>query len=277
MRVFILCADEGKYVGRIIGNQMQQRLKGVATIHRGGAAKLAINITKNITYDYVLNMGGVERVVAHSKPLNNFHTVKQTLNKKIGLVKMRLRKLPIPVTMTKIVNVTTKDLPMLGWSNTGKEGPWSCLDLSDVRRSESEGATHWVEFIPLAREFKIHVVAPSTALYLAKQKDFCVLKISERLEMGEGRAKVFGDIINPKDPIIVKLRELGQRTLSELQLHWGVVTILADEVGCLSILKVDACPNIKEDQTNTLMRYSNALCKMLGEKPQPLILSRPKS
>jgi len=276
MKVFVLCEDEGKYVGRIIAKQMQERLKDAVTVHRGSAAKLNRSLNKNIKYDYVFNMGAAERVVTYSRPLNNFHVVKHTLNRKIGLVKMRMRKLPIPVTMIKIENVTTRDLPMLGWSSTDKEGPWSCLDLSDVRRSETQGATHWVEFISKAREFKVHVVAPVTDVHTAKQKDFQVIKISECLDRGEDRTKTFGEILDPKDPIVAKLQELGQRTVSELQLHWGAITILADEASELSILKIDACPSLKEDQTNTLLRYSNALCKMLGEEPQPVLLSRPK-
>jgi hypothetical protein len=277
VRLFVLCEGTGEYSGRIIGHQLQQRLQGVAIVDRGSAKKLTKNLNDDIAYDYILNMGVTERMTTYSRPLNAFNVVKHALNRKISRMKLRMKKLPIPVTMSKLENVTTRDLPMIGRSNfSSDEGDlWSCLDLSDVRSSEAQGATHWVEFISKAREFKVHVVAPDTMTYKSKPEEFQVIKVSELMDRGEGNSNLFGDPLNHEEQIVVKAKVLAQLTVSELQMHWGAVTMLADEKGNLTILKVDPCPNLKEDASDTLKKYSYALCKMLGKESKPLILSRP--
>ena len=278
LKIFVLCEGEGKYVGRILGQQLQRRLKYTAVIDRGNSNKLKNKLHHGGKYDYILNMGAIERVPHYSRVLNNFHTIRYTQHRKICLMKLRSKQIPIPTLITKEEDITNTNLPMFGKSSHSSDpiNLWACIDMVDVSRSGHEGATHWVEFISDARKFKVHGVARKVKPNYSEHSDnFNIIKISERISKGNNTNRLYSDIVNKEDPIIHKLTDITQRTLSALNLHWGSVTVLADKEGKLKVTKVDACPSLKEDQANILYKYSYALCKMLGEDSQALSISRP--
>lgn len=295
MKIFVLCEDMGVYSGRIIGYQLQQRLKNNVTVQKGGPNEFTARINAGEKYDFILNMGRSENIINYSRPLNHFLTTKCMINRKSALLKMKIKKLSIPHMLSKPEVIADSDLPMIGRARYSKDKKdmWKCFSLSDVVTAHIEGATHFVERIENPREFKVHVVATTTNIQTIREEDYRVIKISERLHKSgtniykpciktEFTNWYFSAPKNPEEPLIKKVEALGRKALYELHLHWGAVTILVGKSvygleKAPQIIKIDTCPSLKEDQANTLSKYSYALCKMLGQKPQTLKISRPKN
>jgi hypothetical protein len=286
MKIFVMCGGKGVRSGRILAHQLKARLKGRVTVECGTAEQLEAKKDAGQGWLYVLNMGETKRVYAGCRVLNEIQMVKTLANRRTARMKFKLRHLPHPALTLKPSGVTMADLPVVGRpsnSDKGEKNMWLCFTMESVARAAAEGATHFVDYVMDSREFRVHVVAPHPDIFTAMPADYQVIKISERVTYNKGDEEVnpankaswssfhFGALKNPEDPLIPALRIAARNVLSDLRLHWGAITFLAGEDGLLKVSKVDTHIDLHEDQSNSMVRYSNAISKMLGYKPAQLV------
>lgn len=283
-QIFVLCENEGKFSGRLLANHLRRRLAGRMVVDHGNTRKLATNILRGRRYEAILNEGVVfGSLPGSTKILNEVFICRTTHNRRFFGMKMGLKKIPAPVYYNKKEHVTLDSLPVFGRSSFSSDDKdlWPCYTLEDVDWAAEEGATYFSERLSDCREFRVHVVAPSVHVRMAKEEDFQVIKISERRSENKAAIELnpaikskdahwfFGEVINTDDDIISKLKDAGRKVIREMMLHWGTVTFLVGDDGVPKVIKVDANIRITEDKVNTMARFSNAICKMLGEEPKP--------
>lgn len=291
--IYVLCEGEGKYSGRLLANHLRRRLSHKLQVDHGSRATLARNILKGRSYKYILNEGAVlGSLPGASRVLNEVFVCRTTHNRRFFRMKMgvKRKRLPqaAPKNYNKLEDVTKDSLPVFGRSNLSSDEKdlWPCFTMADVYQAGREGATHFVERVPDTREFHVHVVAPEPNVRLAKEEDFQVIKISERRSECAAAIEInpaiksksphwtFGEVINTDNDILNKLAAAGRTIMKETLLHWGTVTFIVGKDGKPKVIKVNANIYMKEDRVNTMARFSNAICKMLGEEPKLLIRSR---
>lgn len=183
-------------------------------------------------------------------------------------------------------------LPVLG--KMSKPGDpkefFVCYKLEDVHRAGRQGATHFVKCMRDSREFRVHVVAPNVIVHQSKAKDYQVVKISERINIGvskklknfiprnkkEEPGYYFSKPVDVDKKLLNDLHVCAQNALKELLLHWGTISFLVGTDGIPKITKIDSHISLVEDQSNTIAKMSNAFCKMLGENPLPIVRRKPR-
>ena len=289
IQLFVLCEGAGKYSGRILANHLRRRLSGVALVDRGTRRMLASNILKGRKYKYILNEGLVFGTMpGSSRVLNEVFVAKVTSHRRFFRMKMGLKKLPAPDYYHKPEKVQLSSLPVFGRSNMASDEKdlWPCFTMDEVKTATEEGATHFTERLSDCREFRVHVVAPQPNARLAKEDDYMVIKISERRSENEAAIEInptnkskshhwtFGEVVNTDDDILDKLAAAGRKVMKEMSLHWGTVTFIVGKDGIPKVIKATPTIHLNEDRVNTMARFSNAICKMIGIDPRPLVFSR---
>jgi hypothetical protein len=292
MRIFVLCAGKGKYSGRILAHQLKVRLKGSVIVDFGSAEDLYdARCREEFVYSYVLNTGSVDKFIAGCRVLNEVPMTNMVRNRKIFLMKMRQRNVPVPEFKLRAASVNDSLLPMVGRVNFSevKDDFWGCFTIGQIFAAEREGATHFVKRVPNSREFKVHVVAPRVDTHNSLPKEYQVVKLSERVTASKENQEInpankklwggyyFGKMLHEDAPLEAALRVTAQHALKESMLHWGSVSLIVGNDGVPLVFKMNTHLDLKEDQTNTMVKMSNAICKMLGKNPKPLTRRRPGS
>lgn len=152
------------------------------------------------------------------------------------------------------------------------------------RETRTEGATHFLKFIPNTREFRVHVVSPGEELGEKNPDDYVVLKVSEKLSDGKklnstiknhDNGWFFGYPKDKNDPALKVVRAVGRDTVAKLGLHWGAVDIMLDKEGNPYVLEVNSTPCLTDDKANTLDKYVRAITGLIGVE-EPLRRKRKK-
>jgi hypothetical protein len=291
-KIFVVCEEAGKYSGRLLANHLRRRLEGKIEVHRGDRKRLQRNLAKGNVYMFILNEGAIEgHCPGRARVFNEISMARICDHRKFFRMKMGLKKIPAPLYYNKPHDVTEADLPVFGRTTfpDGGKDLWPCYELADIKKAVEEGATHFTERLADCREFKVHVVCTKPNVRLAKNPDFSVIKISERRSESKqaqelnpalkslNSAWVWGAVLDKRDSIIGSLELAAKLTMKEMGVHWGSVTLLVGKDGIPKVIKLDARINIQEDKVGTMARYSNAICKLIGEDPKPLVFKRPTS
>lgn len=291
MNIFVLCGGKGLYSGRVLARQLRARLAGNMGVDCGTAEDLARNKQNNTFYQYVLNTGETDKFNAGCWVLNHQEATMVAANRLKCRMKMKIRHLSAPNLTFKFTSVTTDMLPIIGRPSfsDGRPDFWVCHTLAQVRKADELGASHYVARIENSREFRVHVCAPAPDIHTSKVKDYRVLKISERTAVDAEVREInpadkskwagfyFGEPRNMDSTLESILTAAGQEVLKGMQLHWGSITFLVGPDGIPKVSKIDTHISMKEDQVNTMELFSNAICKMIGQVPKPLIRRRPLS
>lgn len=134
----------------------------------------------------------------------------------------------------------------------GGSGFYFCRTIKGVRRAVRKGATHFIEFIPNAREFRVHIVNGKS------------IKIAEK--MGEGNRKNFKHgayFAYPDFGHKKSLRRIAKQAVMSLGLDFGAVDILYKE-GNWYVLEVNTAPSLIS-QSDVFERYVRAFKEEYGQ------------
>jgi hypothetical protein len=136
-------------------------------------------------------------------------------------------------------------------------GMWPCISEAEVLASASEGATHWLQCVEAAHEYRVHVVADRA------------IKTSEKLG-GQGwvrswdngwRFKVPTTSFEERKPV----RRAARRAVRSLGLDFGAVDVLVDADGKVYVLEVNTAPGIVGIiETSTFARYVEAITRLVN-------------
>lgn len=136
------------------------------------------------------------------------------------------------------------DYRAVGRPDFHSKGRWMYFK-GDVQRRKHP-ATHWLEWIDVKREFRVHVV------------DGKSIKLSEKFPVGNFKeGESFFRYVDDCD-FKSELRDLAKQAVEALEFEFGAVDIIYDGVHCY-VLEVNSAPCLTT-KSDTLERYVQAFC-----------------
>lgn len=193
--------------------------------------------------------------------------VKRASNKRVALEVMQEAGVPTPTLYLTSPNTPTGALvdvdtggyvipsfPVIGRPDHHKSGSgfYFCRTLKGIARAKRKGATHFIEFIPEAREFRVHIVNGKS------------IKIAEKI--GGGNRKNFKHgayFAYPDFDHKKSLRRIAKQAVMSLGLDFGAVDILYKDENYF-VLEVNSAPSLTS-ASDTLDRYVRAFKEEYGE------------
>jgi len=149
-----------------------------------------------------------------------------------------------------------------------------------MREANSSSASHFIDFIPNTREFRVHIMASKMDLKGACADDYAVLKTSEKFSSkpkanevikNHRNGWVFGYPKNRKDPILEEVRQAAKLAVCKLGLHWGAVDIITSKNdNKVYVLEVNSAPGMTGEHADTIEKYIHGFSALMGFAP-PLV------
>lgn len=139
-------------------------------------------------------------------------------------------------------------------------GFWLCRSRADVLHARARGASHWLEYIHPAREFRVHIVH---GLSVKLTEKLCVGCAEDRNDPNPAiRSHAHGWLqMSPRpDAHRVSLREAAKAAVAALGASHGAVDILLQGAR-IYVLEVNAAPALTDPGTDTLDRYAQAFLR----------------
>lgn len=182
--------------------------------------------------------------------INQDDAIKLASNKRLALKTMAEAGVPTPRMFTVMFeNVTGNTLakPVIGRPDRHKGGSgfYFCRTMAGVNRAKAKGATHFLEFIPEAREFRVHVAFGKS------------IKIAEKI--GNGNRKSFkrgAEFVYPDFNHKKSLRRYAKQAVASLGLDFGAVDILYKD-DKYYVLEVNTAPSLTS-ASDVIDRYVKA-------------------
>lgn len=160
-------------------------------------------------------------------------------NKRLALIKMRQSGLPVPPFKNSYSGIK-----LIGRLDNHMHGSNTFIINSEQQFTDARKATHFMEYIDVEREFRIHVV------------DGKVIKISEKIPVGNhaNGAK----FLNTKFELKPTLRKLAVEAVECLGFDFGAVDIIYSQLSGFYVLEVNTAPCLVSQTGHTLSVYVNA-------------------
>lgn len=284
MKLFVLYDKSGIHSGRVLGSYLIRHQPGGVRVQKGRPQRLALLLKRGHQFDYIINVGWFRQFNAGKATILNLpEAISLSSNKRKARTHFKAEGIPAPKLWLTKNNITARCLPVIARTthHTKGKGLWFCTTMRELDVAAARGATHYLKFIPNTREFRVHVMAPKTAIGGLEAKDYRVVKLSEKLPNPRAKANeivkshergwIFGYPKDKKDPVLSKVRNVGKETLASFGLHWGAVDIMVSrDTGEIHVLEINSTPCLTDDSANTLEKYSKGMCFMLGlEQPPP--------
>lgn len=169
-------------------------------------------------------------------------------DKYLALRTMRDAEVPVPALYDGLGLHDIREYPVVARTSThrGGSGFWLCKNYLEWRLAVGFGATHAMQYIEDAREFRVHVVDGES------------IKIAEKI--GGGVTKNFKNGARFQYPYDfnrkVTLRRVAKQAVAGLGFDFGAVDVLYKDKH-FYVLEVNRGPNLTS-KSDTLERYVNA-------------------
>lgn len=202
-------------------------------------------------------------------------------NKRLQLAAMRAAGVPCPP------DIAERDrYPVVGRTDNHRAGSsfWLCNTPNDAQRAINEGATHFMEYIANAREFRVHIAFGKS------------IKLTEKLYPAPGpfgtewfsgnecpnasttrnHANGWKQMAPQPNAHRASLRTHAKAAVAALGLDFGAVDILMRQepitherdIPEFFVLEVNSAPALTDPNTDTLARYVSAFVNHANERQQ---------
>lgn len=226
----------------------------------------------------------------NSDALNAPTALEMAVNKRIALETMITNDVPCPNMLSRdmLNNIPNTAYPLVGRPDLHSKGRgfWLCRTMSDVQRALQgtrlkKAATHFMEYIEGAREFRVHVLRDPRPCIRNSSHDevasvcngckFRTIKISEKVgevDITRPRNHAQGNAVFNYPDITSRerstLRKAARGAVKALQLDFGAVDILFKE-GKAYVLEVNTAPRLTDETADTLQKYVEAFMRYWNE------------
>lgn len=174
-------------------------------------------------------------------------------NKRLQLERMRQAGVPCPR------EVTLLETPVVGRTDHHRAGSgfWLCRSEGECHEARRLGATHFMEYVANAREFRVHVAFGKS------------IKLTEKIHASRwddtspvrSHAHGWHQMTPQPNAHKVSLRRYAKQAVEAVGLQWGAVDILMREGPTgpeFFALEVNSAPCLTDPNTDTCERYAQA-------------------
>jgi hypothetical protein len=249
----------------------------------GGYPKRFAGVLRKSTPSCVINLGTTGEISFKGKVVNPKEMVQSASNKKQARIAFQEAGVPAPKLFLRGRDVTQADLPVIGRTSYHKkgEGLWLCKTLTEIQRACCAGATHFLEFIPKAREYRVHTFCKKAAFGKEGRgiEDFVSVKLVEKVWQGDTKPDpnqiqknhefgwVFLGQQNRREEELDVVRYSAKQAIAALGLDFGAVDVMYKVRDKRPyVLEVNSTPSLADDTANTCEVYAQRILSMLGEK-----------
>lgn len=280
--LFVLYRGSGVYSGRAL----REALNGIydGEVLGGYPSRLVKLVEKKKGQpEYVVNLGTTDDLSGlnmEATIINGREMVKAGSNKRAARRHFAEVEIPAPTLYLRAGEVTKKSLPVVGRTSYHRKGQgfWFCETLHQVQRAVGRGATHFMEFIPHTREYRVHTFTKARALGQEERTsdDFVSVKISEKVA-GEGMVLdpktpqknhefgwTFQGPQNRRDEELDVVREAAKQAIASLGMDFGAVDVMYRiRAKRPYVLEVNSTPSLADDTADTCERYAKRILKTI--------------
>jgi hypothetical protein len=278
--LFVLYQNSGVYSGRALRKMLAGMYSGQVL---GGYPKRFASILRKSAPSYVINLGTTGEISFDGVVVNPRESVQAASNKRRARITFQAENVPAPKLFQRGSDVGKADLPVIGRTSYHKkgEGFWFCKTLTEVRRAVKQGATHFLEFIPNTREYRVHTFVKRKSRDLDPDKrdakHYISVKISEKVWQGKGKPSkeepqknhefgwVFLGQQDRREEELDVVRYAAKQAIGALGLDFGAVDVMyriRDKRPY--VLEVNSTPSLADDSANTCEIYAQRILRMLG-------------
>lgn len=210
-------------------------------------------------------------------PLNAWDVVAQASNKRMALLGMQARGVPVPEQYSfqdALERVRGGNQPIVARTERhhGGSGFWLCRRRRELREAAIMGATHFMEYISPAREFRVHVAFGESIKLTEKMYLFSSDSTNPTWLHGDHRNAPSGTrnfqngwrFRYPQDfGYRPTLRAIAKDAVRSLGLDFGAVDVLWDHGRVTArgsgffVTEVNTAPDLRS-QSDILERYTEA-------------------
>jgi hypothetical protein len=279
--LYVLYKNTGVHSGRALRKMLAELHKeGV----KGGYPKRFAKVVKSGEEpSVVINLGVTDDLPYEGAVLNDKEMVQAASNKKKARAVFAERGIPAPAFYPQPGAVSKSDLPVVGRTSYHHKGRgfWFCKTLADVRRAAKAGATHFLEFIPNTREYRVHTFIKRKYRDVEPEKreldHYVSIKISEKVWQGEGKPDTaepqknheFGWVFlgpqNRREEELDVVRYAAKQAIAALGLDFGAVDVMYRiRTKRCYVLEVNSTPSMSDDNATTCEVYARRILRTVG-------------
>ena len=280
--LFVLYSNSGCHSGRALRKELDGQFRGGRVL--GGFPRRfeKVVLRKYGEPEFIVNLGTTEDYDLGSTILNCREMVRTSSNKKQARRTFAEQGIPAPRLFTRASQIRKADLPVVGRISYHKKGKgfWLCKTLPQVERALEGGATHFMEYVPNAREYRVHTFVKARALTSEERdpEDYASIKISEKVWTGEGASSAAGpqrnhqygwSFLGPqgrREEELDVVRRAAKQAISALGMDFGAVDVMYNLRNKLPyVLEVNSTPSLANEQADTCHRYADRILRTLGK------------
>lgn len=279
--LYVLYKNSGVYSGRALRKELERLYDEPV---RGGFPKrLQSLLKKGQVPKLVVNLGTTEDLGHDGAILNTQDMVRAASNKRKARLTFQELDVPSPSLFLRSQDIAQGDLPVIGrtsYHHKG-EGFWFCKTSRDLQRAAKGGATHFLEFVPRTREYRVHAFIKERHRELpGKEREadhYASVKISEKVWQGKGEP-------NPNEPQknhefgwtflgqqkrraeeLDVVRYAAKQAIAALGMDFGAVDVMYKlRTKEPFVLEVNSTPSLSDDNANTCEVYAKRILKILN-------------
>lgn len=278
--LFVLYQNSGVYSGRAL-RKMLAGMHGGKVL--GGYPKRFAGILRKSKPSHVINLGTTGEISFDGSIVNPKEMVRAASNKRQARIAFQEADVPSPKLFLRGSSITKADLPVVGrtsYHNKGK-GFWFCKTLAEVRRAVDRGATHFLEFVPKTREYRVHTFCKKNTFGKESREteDYVSVKLVEKVWQGKNKPDprqvqknhefgwVFLGQQDRREEELDVVRYAAKQAIAALGLDFGAVDVMYKIKDKRPyVLEVNSTPSLADDTADTCEVYAKRILSMLGAK-----------
>jgi len=278
--IYVLYKNSGVHSGRALRNQLKKDLSNRNV--RGGFPKFLKICAKKEKPNFIINLGTTDELGFNAHILNEREMVRAAANKKEARRNFAANEVASPIFFDSPHKVTPADLPVVGRTSFHSKGKgfWFCPTIGDVQKAAAAGATHFIQFVPNTREYRVHLFLRDNVLNKPRAErtaeDYLSVKVSEKVWEGKGQPNpnvyqknhefgwVFRGQQNRREEELDVVRSSAKDATAALGMDFGAVDVMYSVLRKQAfVLEVNSTPSLADENSDTCERYAKRICKIV--------------
>lgn len=286
--LFVLYKNSGVPSGRALRAALAKLTKGQV---QGGYLERYASLFSGrgkTAPELVVNLGTTETiVVAPKRILNSANMVRSASHKRSARQTFNQKGVPAPRLFASGYEIPADAFPVVGRTSFHSKGKgfWFCKTQAEVKRAVAAGATHFMEFVPNTREYRVHAFIKDRSENKKPEErvaeDYASIKISEKVWTGKGQPNpdepqknhAFGWTFlgqqNRREEELGVVRQAAKAAIAALGMDFGAVDVMYSVRNKLPyVLEVNSTPSLADENADTCERYAKRILKLAGDEAE---------